>query len=659
MQTLVLFPLFLVVTLAFGYLFSFVVLKERRIFAVVPFAIVIGVNAYNFFVNLASYAFPFSTTPQLVLAAFAIADVALWAIARRKNIPLMPERGSITQRQTRILFIIAIAISLLAGAFALRSLGFDDLAIGHLSLVSTILEGNFPVRDPATPDHLLEYHYGSDLLTAALARAAAIPPWLGYDIQIILFSGAALLMGFVLAFELSGRWRASLLAALLMLLGAGLTWLRFTEGIEPLWQKFVLHQEVFAPWKFLATMSAPRINGSILARIFNHNAAVGFPVMIFVFILYFRALALTGRSWIPYTLTAAVAFGYLALNLETNFVILLAAMGIALLAAFIAGRDLLAGSASPRRIAAVTLIIAAIGVPLALYQGGIFSALLAGGGHSSFTPATHILTLDFTAAPGSPLAPVRLFSRTMLEEFGLLLALFIPAFIAYRRNARVLFLALIAIAAFLVPFAILYETRPPDIKRLFGISTPLMYFVAGLYLDGVLERASSRKWLTRFVWLLVLLGISWSLYFLAVYITTPYGYIGQLNRPLIDTPPEPAAIDARAYAWIRVNTTIRDRFFPFSHDFIRDTGRFTPGYFNPGFHYPDEVAAYDRFVASCDAGALAWLNVSHLYVSPIFPLGEHSESCLRRLHAIMVYREENNDDFRRIYRLPQPLGMPQ
>lgn len=652
MPSAVLLPVFLAVTIAFGYLFSFVALGERRLFAVVPFAVIIGINGYNFFVNLSAYAIPIAIAPQVVLAVFAAADVLLFWLVRRKGIPLTPDGSGFTPRQVKILFGIAVAVTVLAGAFALRSLGFDDLSVGHLSLVSTILEGNFPVMDPAAPDHPVEYHYGSDLLTTSLAKAATVPPWLGYDIQVLLFSGAAFLMAFVIAFDLSGRWRAAIIASLLMLLGAGLTWLRFTEGVMPFWQKFVVGAEVEAPWKFLAAMTGPRINTSILVRMFNHNAMIGFPVMLLAITLFFRMTNLTGRKLLAYAVTAGVALGYLALNLETNFVILSAAIAAALLVLLFGRRSVLP-IADRKGFVVASFAVLLIGSALALFQGGILSTLFSGSGRSSFVFARNFLTLDFTVSPWSSPDPVRFFSWTMLEEFGLVLLLFVPAIAAYRRNAKVLFLALMAVTAFIAPFLVLYETRPHEMKRLFGISTPFMFFVGGLYLDELLTRFADRAWRVRLLWLTVLLGISWSLYYLAVYIVTPYGYIGKLDRPLIERPPVPAVIDERAYAWIRVNTTIRDRFFPFSNNFIRDTGRFTPGYFGPGWSpYPEVLAAYDRFVASCVPAALGELKVTHLYISPSFPLGAKTTACLRSLGAVRVYHEEAGGDFRSIYRPP-------
>lgn len=646
-------PLFLAVILAFGYLFSFVVLRERRLFAVVPFAVIIGANAYNFFVNLSAYFIPITVAPQIVFAIFAVVDILLFWFARRKGIGLRPEPGGLMPRQTKIVFAVAIALTLLAGGFALRSLGFDDLSVGHLSLVSTILEGNFPVMDPAAPDRPIEYHYGADLLTAALAKAAAVPPWLGYDIQVLLFAGTAFLMAFVLAFDMSGRWRGALIASLLMLLGAGLTWLRFTDGIAPLWQKFVLGAEVDAPWKFLAAMTGPRINTSILVRMFNHNAMVGFPVMLFAIALFFRMAGLARRRLAVHAVVAGVALGYLALNLETNFVILSGAIATAIAAVLFLSRWFPLPITDRRSFAAASLAVLAIGAALAFFQGGILSTLLSGGGRSSFVIARNFLTLDFTVSPWSDPYPVRLFSWTMVEEFGLVLLLFVPALIAYRRNAQALFLALIASTAFLAPFLVLYETRPHEMKRLFGIATPFMFFVGGLYLDDLLSRAVGRAWRARLLWLAVLLGVSWSLYYLAVYIATPWGYIGKLDRPLIERPPQPSVIDSRAHAWIRANTTLQDRFFPFSNDFIRDTGRFTPGYFGPGWStYPEVLAAYDRFLSSCDAAALAELKITHLYVSPAFPLGSGTERCIASLGGGRLFHEKEGDDFRSIYRLP-------
>ena len=555
MMPLFLALFFLAVTILFGFFISPYFLRERRIFVLAAFAPVLGINGYVFFVNIVSYFVPVRMTFWLVLLAMFGASVAMYARLRNRG-ERSPATADLSSRQLRALFAAAAIVSLLSGVVALRTLMPDDLFPGHLPLVSTISQGNFPVMDPSEPDYPMAYHYGPDLLAAALQNVAGIPGWLGYDIQTILFSGMTLLAAFVLALYLTASFRTSFIAALLLLYGGGFAWLNLFQGIAPLWRKFVWGGEVLAPWKFLASSAIPNFDSSAVTSL-NHTTIMGVPVMLLAVYFYFLALDARGRGRMSLAVLSGLLFGYLALILETNFVILL----IAFLAALAYGlqRFLSRSSLSPGAgIFAPTAMAIGIGIVLAFTQGGFLSTFGTSGEGQSFVFAGNFWNSDVTDKGVLP------FRLKFFQEFGLPLLLFVPAVIFYRRRKKILFLALVAAGAFVAPLAIHYAPSPQNMERLFGLSTPLFSFIAGLFLGEVGPRISAYAGPTfakYFVFAIVGMMLATSLTFQAVHMATPVGYIGKLDRPFFDIPPSPDLIDRKAYEWIARNTTIRDRFF--------------------------------------------------------------------------------------------------
>ena len=81
------------------------------------------------------------------------------------------------------------------------------------------------------------------------------------------------------------------------------------------------------------------------------------------------------------------------------------------------------------------------------------------------------------------------------------------------------------------------------------------------------------------------------------------------------------------------------------------TARSTPGFFNAGWGYPDELAAYQRIIDSCSLPAFRKLGITYLYVSPRLPVKDFKADCLPKLDATLVYADGGSGDFREIYRM--------
>lgn len=153
------------------------------------------------------------------------------------------------------------------------------------------------------------------------------------------------------------------------------------------------------------------------------------------------------------------------------------------------------------------------------------------------------------------------------------------------------------------------------------------------------------------LWGVLGLMVGSSFLFQLAYAITPLGYIGKFGRPLIERPPKPHPADQKSFEWIRQHTTFADRFFPYSADFVRETGRATPGPFLPNWGYPDEIAAYRKIIQTCSRREFDRLGIRYLYVSPQFPIPDFESACLRRLEAVRPWHIQEGGESRSVYRL--------
>lgn len=638
MASLLLGIAFLAASCSFGAVFAVFVLGERRIPVVIPVSLIAGIGGYAFLLNVVSYVVPVRTAMWMVLVLLGVIGArGVWKYTREN---VRWEAGGLSRKELRTVFLTAAIVSLLTGTTALRTLADSDVRMGHIPLAATIAAGNFPVLDPSAPDHRISYHYGPDLLAAALNRIAGMPLFLGYDLQIFFFTAATFLMAFLVAFELFGNFSSAYLSSLLFLYGGGFAWTHVFDGALVLIRKIAWNVQTPAPWKFLAEMTTPNFDSSVVMTVFSHTVAMGIPIMLLGIWLFWKALEDGGRM--RRALFAGIAFGFLALSLETHVAVMAAAIAILcllVLCGFFAKRP------SPGRMIGVVFFSLAIALVLALFQGGILSGSDAGA--FPFALAKNFWHSDITDKNVLP------FRWPFFEEFGLPLLLFFPAAVAFRRDWRVSLLVAAAAIAFAVPLAIHYVPRPREMERFFGLAAPLFSFLAGGYLMrswlGFRNQSAARTvFLAAAVAAMSLTAVWFQLFALAF----PLGEIGKTNRPFLAKPAAPAALDGRAYEWIRERTKNSDRFYPYSEALVANTGRFTPGFYAAGWGYPDEIAMYRSLAPSCSLDGFTRLGIRYLYIAPA--LRNFEFECVRTLPAERVYQEQNPDgDFRRIYRITE------
>ena len=642
------FAFFATAILLFGYCLTVFLFKERRLFAVAPLTILLGFGSFVFLLNVYSYLFPIKILIWLLPILMGLAAIVflMFFVGRsERRLGL----GELSKKQSKILFLIAITIFTLSFIVASRTLELDDVSLTHIPLAKTISEGNFPVLDPSSPNHLLAYHYAPDLLAAAMHGFVGLPLWLSYDIQTAAFAVSTFLMAFLLAFYLVKKFKTSIFASLLLFYGGGLTWLYAMDGISPIWKKFVLHQNILAPFKFLSSMDIPQLNPNFIYCMGNHTTALGMPLMLLVIYLFFRLLD-EQKRWKLFSISAGIILGYLALSLETNSVLLAFAFGLVLIRFIFKGLKDREFSLRNKQIIFSLAVILALGSFLAFFQGGPLSSFNQGLGYDQ---NSFHLSLKFWEIHWSfPGKATSIFSRDFMIEFGLWLILSILAFIYYRRNKKILILMLFALLAFLIPFFIIFPIMPWEISRVFLISTPVFSFVVGLYLGEFIDNQKIEPRQKKWAWLGIVLLMSYGALMQIVYLVYPIGatITPEFNKPLFAIPSSPNPIDEKALQWIKENTTIKDYFFPYNEDFIIWTGRFTPGPWEWSVQ-KEEIEQYQAIIKFCDAQAIKNLKINYFYVRPDFPVQNYLEKCRAGLRLESVFEEKSGEDLRIIYRV--------
>lgn len=648
----ILLILMLAAVFGFGVTVTVFIFHERRLFAALPVGCLIGLYGFTLSLNVISYFIPIHTASRVLLVFFgAVAAWLGYSLVKTHKRDFHP---TLARKQRTALLLTVFVIALWTGVVAFRSRHSDDLSLTHMSLAATIEAGNFPVLDPSSPDHPVEYHYIPEMLAAVFANLTGVPLWLGYDLQKIIFSALTVALAFALAFQITSRARDSVLASALLFFGGGLRWLNFPEGFDPLWRTLVRKETLEAPWAFLASVINPGYAAPLSLVFHNHTPAVGFPLALLILTLViFYVLPRDRNRSIPATVAAALLMGHLALVEETDFLILFAVFA-AFACVLIADRVWRLRSRAlhaPFRadLLASCFVILFVGVAVAAPQGGILKQKLLRAdelGPRAFVLNERPWTLNF-----DPVA-IPIFSWEFLKQFGIPLLLFIPAVWFFRRKTGVLILALTGVGAFAAPLVVRYEPGPNELLRIIQFSLPFIAFIVALYLARFAKKRS-KKWtpVSTLATLALILVPLQGLLIQTAYTLTPLGKLGRLDYPFFSVPPAPEPLDEAAYRWIRTNTTQKDRFFPYSSDFIRDTGRFAPGPVNPGWGYAKEVSMYEKIVSTCSAESIKSLGITHFYVSPNFPMQDWDDKCRDQLRLRQLFEARDGDDYRNIYKV--------
>jgi len=665
--------IFLSILFIFGWFFARCFLKENRIFVIIPLSILFGLSAYVFLLNVVSYFIPIQISFWVVLGVLILITLFFLIIYREKKERLI---FGISSKWIWIIVSTFLLISVFNLITGLRSLENDTLANVHLPTATTIAEGNFPIRHINNPSDLFNYHYAADLFSAAIYKVTGLSINSAYDVQMGLGAGLIFLLSFVLAYSLLKKPFPAFLAGLCALFGSGLNFLNVFRGLPILYNKFILGENIEAPFKFVNHAIFGELINPATVWIQNHSTAIGLPVILAVIYFYFQTIQRENRYWLRLTIITGLLFGYSALSIETFFSLIAAVLIIyPFWLLFFSDQKTII-----KRTFIVSFLILSIGFLIAFYQGGVlaYSKGVIGSGQNFILSLRGIETVIGTK-------PFFSFSFSFLtlfflREFGLPLLLLIPALIYFKKDKRIfVFLGLATIISFIIPFIIVYANFPGVTWYFFLASIIFMSLISGLYLGSLILKAKSqkRKTLTVFLSIIVFMIILNGLIYQIVFMIYPFGNLSRGHHPFLAKLPAASELEKKTNSWIKEYTTIQDvffltrrenffsdlkyplnpLFFNSNSDFVATYGRFaltlppileSPAPTLQSLPPKEKLLQFEKIKKECDNQAIKEFNVKYIYVVPQWPDGLE-EKCLVKNDLELKFSQEMGEDFVRIY----------
>ncbi|MFH1423785.1 MAG: hypothetical protein ABIG29_02420 [Candidatus Nealsonbacteria bacterium] len=679
MIALILLKLFLFCSIlfVFGWQLARFILNEKRIEALIPLAAILGFSIYLFFLNVFSYFIDITVNFYLLCVIFIFLSWLLSRVNRKKG----KTEWGIGKKWRIILFGTAALIIVCVGIAGMRYISSDETG-SPLPMAATIAEGNFPVKEVSAPNFLSQYHYGYVLLSAAVSKITNLPVWFCYDFQNAIFMGLVFLLGFLLIRDFCKDNFRAYLASLIMVLGGNLNFLYGTEGLSSLYQKYILHLPVEAPFKFLNDMIFGGVMRGVLVLPLFQLAWVmlGFALTITVSYLYFKAIN-DEKNWFKISCLAGIIFSFLALSAEIFFGVFCAVFLIYPLIFAFLKKDWRKG----RFYLKISLLILFLGITIASFQGGVltqsvkqtfFGSVLPMERSLSITPEYLLSGVIFIEE--NVFIPI--FSSNVFLGWGWLIIFIIPAtfYVLKKYFQQGLFLILLVFVSFFLPLVVTAgASSQGDFMRLHFLTSIFWNLIFGLFLGWLLLSrpffsGKGAGWQKLLIIILILGVIFQGLLYLVVSPVFP-----QLERghPLLEEPAKPSRIELEVFDWVREHTTIKDCFLTFGEEsilwhnsrFIIYTGRFAPGFFyGIGAQFPKlhrgiekripETIWYEKVLKECPADGLEALNYRYLYVNEYWPQGLE-EKCLANNDLTLKLEASDGNQFARIYEVGLP-GQP-
>jgi hypothetical protein len=249
-----------------------------------------------------------------------------------------------TTSEPRALWIGAALATLAVAPLAFGWAFHDELFFtGHMSIAATIENGAYPPRHLTFPVFELRYHYGFDLLVAALSSILRLPTSLAIDVVTLAAWGYTFCLLWLLG-ERHLAPKSGWLVAVVTLFGAGIPFFSVSSGAPIVYRMLGI-----------AAVGDRAVSPPFVSYFFQHPWTIGFPLAL-------CALLVALSEQAHYLRLATLAL--LTLALAISQFVLFAALPLALIAGEIE-RGLLP---SAKLAAAV-----AVGALAALPLGGFFA----------------------------------------------------------------------------------------------------------------------------------------------------------------------------------------------------------------------------------------------------------------------------------------------
>lgn len=624
--TALMFGISIIAILLFsGFTIAVQVLRERSLLAIVALTCSFGIAASMVLTNTLGYVLPIRVAFLVTFVILSFLSVILW---------LFPGENSIPSIETPPPFVMwTLGILSLVGAFTTaRFSGSDPWAWVYYPLAATIMEGNFPIREPISPWNIAGYHYGPALLAAAFSSLTGFSLAVSYSIQPFfgifgsIFAAAALLR------HIGQSWKGVLLGSILAITASGFIWVKGIWFLRDLFQHFVLGHVLAHPFRGLAPTFGTNLAPSLLMVFGSRSYTLGIPLLYSLLYGLKRLFEIDGWRMIVWALICLLLSLAMALTIETSLVLFLPAI-----VAYVSVLWLLArrSEESPRTWKRVALLSAAVFVPallIAIVQGGILTAART---QSLLGPSAFRFGFDGRIRYHSTGASVGVWEWPFLRDFGFPFLLFPFACIFFWRRRTTmsfaLFLCIFAFIHFAVPFLVRYEVLlgAYQFLRIGYIFVSLSSLLIGAVIAQTLLQNKNR--LRQVLGLLVVLSmVLASVFYTVTRITIPTMRLEA--APLFATMPPVSHEQEALYEWVRRNTGIDDYFYirTISEEaryseyeegeqrdrilFMTYTGRFTIGPILWSAFPHQKIQWLERIENSCDLTAFDVLEIRYLVV---------------------------------------------
>jgi len=655
---------------SFGYQLSKFLFKKNHIEILVALSGLMGLGLYVFLINAIGYFIAIKITFYLVLLIFIIVGSILYFINRLGKI-----KWGINKKWRKILLITVLLLTITTFVVDNRvPLADDQTALASVPIAATIAEGNFPPMAIWMPQYPLRYHYGSHLFVAAIHKTTDIPLYMSYDVQSSILMGILFLLGFILIKKITKNNKKSLIGSFLIPCIGSLYFLKGIKGIFILYDKYILHQDIFAPFKFILEMVTPLLSRPpyIWMIIFPANA-LGFVLIIGIIYLYFSSVKENNNKII---LLNSLLLVTLALFAETFFAIF---CFLIIIYPFVFGL-IKKNWLRAKNFLITSLLMLMIAVPIAFIQGGVLTHYLGRDGHDLILHQTYgytdieLLNRGFEINKEPWILMTRLgennrlpiYSPKFLLEWGLLLILIIIAVIHFwkRKSKYIIFLELSFFTFFLIPFFIIFPLELCSTERFFYIANLLGGIIIGLFLFDLYfkKRNLEHKLLKKIIFFIVAVLIAQWMVFQLIFLTIGYPPAKWNNTDKFFV--EKNSFEAESYQWVRENTRINDYFliFDFNNDyietpnvkFILNTGRIAPVYTyisieDDPIDIPESYA-FKQLQENCDEKLIKYLNYKYFYINENWP-EELKDKCLINNNLELEFEVIKGDRFIKIYRI--------
>lgn len=489
----------------FAWQFLRKILKQNEIYLLVPTSIILGMSAFVLSSNIFAYFLSISSAFILTLVLFLIFGILLYFKDNKSVLTV-----GIEKKYLLYLILISISLAFIYGLIFFSNNVFDE-GIHRIYSVSIVNE-NFPVRDPSNFDYSVQYHYGFSMLIAGVSIVSGLSIIRSVDVGMLFLIIPVFWMVFALVYGMTKNYGMGFLSAWLFFFAGGFRYLTVFGDLD--YSKIYL-VDYFRQIAHLFFSNIP--NSKILGPGYFHPYSIDtyanllyhpptvmvMPIVLLIVWLLYKKRSFSGNKNILNVVIGAL-IGLTALVSEDKFLVIIASLGIfAVWKIF--SQKIFKVREFVNKFLSQYGVIFLTSITLAVLQGGIlsdmFKSTLGISKLNLVESISTVSTVTFRYIPGiistSGFYPfTELYSWIFLiTEWGIpiLLFPFILFYVYKKRNEDYYFLILMILIGFAVSFFINYSAWPAVFYRFATTGYMLLGILLGIFLIDWCQNIRWRK----------------------------------------------------------------------------------------------------------------------------------------------------------------------